>query len=92
MLEYFDRIFVEKALIEAHRIMKHNGRFVLDIPNNENPMRRFMRLIEEHRGCPNRFDMSPQEFNVMLHNYFEVNNIEKIDDVAMIQYFLICKK
>lgn len=92
VLEYFDRNFVEKALIEVHRIMKHDGRFVLDIPNNEKPMRRIMSLIEEHRGCPNRFDMSHQEFNAILHNYFEVDKIEKIDTVAMIQYFLRCKK
>lgn len=91
VLEYFEKDFVEKALIEAHRIMKHDGRFVLDIPDNENPMRRFMSLIEEHRGCPNRFDMSPQEFNVMIRNYFEIDKTEKIDTVAMIQYFLRCK-
>lgn len=92
VLEYFERNFVEKALVEAHRIMKHNARFVLDIPNNENPMRRFMSLIEEHRGCPNRFDMSPKEFNNLLQNYFEIDKNEKIDSVAMIQYFLRCKK
>ncbi len=92
VLEYFDRNFVEKSLIEIHRIMKPDGRFVLDIPNNENPMRRFMKLIEEHRECPNRFDMSPQDFNVILQNYFEVDKTVNIDTVAMIQYFLRCKK
>lgn len=92
VLEYFDRNFLEKALIEAHRIMKHDARFVLDIPNNENPMRRIMSLIEEYRGCPNRFDISPQEFDSILQNYFEVDKTVKIDTVAMIQYFLRCKK
>lgn len=92
VLEYFDRNFVEKALIETHRIMKPHGRFVLDIPNNENPMRRIMSLIEEHRGCPNRFDMSPQEFNVLIQNYFDIDKTKNIDTVAMIQYFLRCKK
>lgn len=51
-----------------------------------------MNLIEEHRGCPNRFDMSPQEFDALLQNYFEVDKTIKIDTVAMIQYFLRCKK
>lgn len=92
VLEYFDRNFVEKILVEVHRIMKYDGRFVLDIPNNENPMRRFMSLIEEHRGCPNRFDLMPQEFESILQYYFEVDKIEKIDTVAMIQYFLRRKK
>jgi hypothetical protein len=55
-------------------------------------MRRIANLIEEHRGCPNRFDMSPQEFNAVIHNYFETDKTEKIDAVAMIQYFLRCKK
>ncbi len=92
VLEYFDRNYVEKALTEVHRIMKHDGRFVLDIPNIENPMRRIMSLIEEHRGCPNKFDMTPQEFNVLVENYFEVDKTVNIDTVAMIQYFLRCKK
>jgi hypothetical protein len=56
---------LEEALIEAHRIMKNEGRFVLDIPDNQNPIHRIMSLIEDHRGCPIRFDMSPQEFNVI---------------------------
>lgn len=92
VFEYFDRNFVEKALIEAHRLIKPNGRFVLDIPNNANPMRRIMGLIEEDRGCPTQFDMSPQEFNVLLHHYFEVDKTVNMENVAMIQYFLRCKK
>lgn len=92
VLEYFDRNFIEKALIEVRRIMKHDGRFVLDIPNCEHPMRRIMSLIEEHRGCPVKFDMSPQEFNIIVQNYFEVDKIVNIESVAMIQYFLRCKK
>lgn len=92
VLEYFDRDYVEQALIETHRIMKQDGRFVLDIPNNKNPMRRIMSVIEEHRGCPSQFDLSPQEFDVILQHYFEVDKIKNIDTVAMIQYFLRCKK
>lgn len=92
VLEYFDREFVEKALVETHRIIKPDGRFVLDIPDNENPMRRFMKILEEHRGCPNQFDMSPQEFNDMIENYFEVDKVNKIEAVAMIQYYVRCKK
>ncbi len=92
VFEYFEKNYVEKALLEVHRIMKYDGRFVLDIPDNENSMRRFMGLIEEHRGCPTRFDMSPQEFYVILKNYFEVDKFEKIDSAAMIQYFVKCKK
>lgn len=31
-LEYFEKDFVEKALAEAHKIIKPYGRFVIDIP------------------------------------------------------------
>jgi SAM-dependent methyltransferase len=89
VLEYFEKDFVEKAIIEVHRIIKPNGKFVLDIPNIGDPTCRIMMLIEEHLGRPDKFDMSSQEFEYMLQNYFV---IEKADTGAMIQYFLKCKK
>jgi SAM-dependent methyltransferase len=89
VLEYFEKDFVEKAIIEVHRIIKPNGKFVLDIPNIGDPTCRIMMLIEEHLGRPDKFDMSSQEFEYMLQNYFV---IEKADAGAMIQYFLKCKK
>lgn len=92
VLEYFERDFVAKAIIEVHRIIKPYGKFVLDIPNIESPMRRLMMLIEEHMGRPDKFDLLSQEFEDMLQNYFEIEKIEKLDAVAMIQYFLRCKK
>lgn len=72
--------------------MKPNGRFVLDIPDNGNRMRRFMSLIEEHMGRPVNFDMSPPEFEHMLRDYFEVEKTEEFGAVAMIKYFMRCKK
>jgi SAM-dependent methyltransferase len=92
VLEYFEKSFVEKALIEIHRIMKPGSRFVLDIPNNESPMRRIMNMLEEYRGCPVRFDMSPQEFDVLLQSYFKADKVEILESVAMIRYFLRRKK
>lgn len=92
ILEYFEKDFVEKAIIEAHRIIKPYGKFVLDIPDNGSSMRRLMMLIEEHMGRPDKFDMLPREFEDMLQNYFEIEKIEKVDAVAMIQYFLSRRK
>ncbi|WP_040948967.1 class I SAM-dependent methyltransferase [Gorillibacterium massiliense] len=90
ILEYFEKDFVEKAIVEAHRIIKAYGKFVLDIPNFDSPLFRITMLIEEHLGRPDKFNMSSQEFDVMLQDYFE---IEKKENVAgMIQYFLSCKK
>ena len=43
-------------------------------------------------GRPDKFDLPSQEFEDMLQNYFEIEKTEKIDAVAMIQYFLRCKQ
>jgi Methylase involved in ubiquinone/menaquinone biosynthesis len=92
VLEYYERDFAAKALLEAQRIMTPNGRFVLDIPDNENRRRRFMNLIEEQLGRPTKFDLSVQEFEHMLQDYFEVEKTENLAEVAMIKYFLRCRK
>lgn len=93
VLEYFEKDFVEKALIEAHRIIKPNGKFVLDIPNIGSPSCRIMMLIEEYMGRSDKFNMLPKEFEDMLKNYFEIDESSKIDNEAMgVMYCLRCKK
>ena len=92
VLEYFDRSFVVEALAEFNRILKPDAKFVLDIPNNGGKMRRFMNLVEESMGRPDNFDMLPHEFDEMLHKFFEVESIVDVDAVAMIYYFLRCRK
>lgn len=72
VLEYYEKNFVEKAIIEFHRIMKPNGKFVLDIPNIKSPSGRVMMLIEECMGRPDKFELSPQEFEDMIKKYFYV--------------------
>lgn len=90
VLEYFEKDFVAKAIIEAHRIIKPYGKFVLDIPDIGSQECRIMMIIEEHLGRPDKFDLSFQEFEDMLKNYFEIDKKEKFG--PMIQYFLSCKK
>jgi len=90
VLEYFDKDFVAKAIMEAHRIIKPYGKFVLDIPDIGSPEQRITMLIEEHLGRPDQFDMSSLEFDDMLQNHFEIEKSEKVG--PMIQYFLRCKK
>jgi len=90
ILEYFEKDFVEEAIIEAYRIIKPYGKFVLDIPNFDSPLFRITMLIEEYLGRPDKFNMSSQEFDAMLQDYFEIEKKEKV--AGMIQYFLICKK
>ena len=89
VLEYFEKDFIAKAIIEAHRIIKPCGKFVLDIPDIGSPEHRITMIIEEHLGRTDKFDMSSQEFENMLQN-FEIEKKEKVG--PMIQYFLSCKK
>ena len=90
VLEYFEKDFVASAMIEAHRIMKPDGKFVLDIPCLGSPECRIMMMIEAHLGRPDRFDLSSHEFESILENYFETEKKEKAG--PMTQYFLRCKK
>ena len=46
VLEYYEKDFVLKAIKEFHRLLKPNGKFVLDIPNIESPSGIAMMLIE----------------------------------------------
>lgn len=92
VLEYFDQPYIKKALAEAHRILKPESRFVLDIPDIENPMRQLMHRMEECLGRPHQFNLSPSAFDSLLQPSFTIEKTEKIGAVAMIQYFLKCKK
>ncbi|MCI8347762.1 MAG: class I SAM-dependent methyltransferase [Bacilli bacterium] len=93
VLEYFEKEFVEKALAEIHRIIKPNGKFVLDIPNIKSPTGRIMMLIEEYMGRPDKFNMLSQEFEDVLQKYFEIKEKGKNSaDTMSVVYFLKCKK
>ena len=89
-LEYFEKDFVTQAIAEAHRIMKPDGRYVLDIPNLGSPEFQITALIEEYLGRADRYNISMEEFEKMLMPYFIVDKKEKMG--PMIQYFLICIK
>lgn len=89
-LEYFEKDFVEKAITEAHRILKPCGKFVLDIPHIGSPESRIAMIIEEYLGRADKFKLSSQEFDDMLMDYFEIEKTEKVG--PMIQYFLKSKK
>lgn len=88
-LEYFEKDYVQQAVAEFSRIMKSNGRFVLDIPNIESPEFEISKLIEEYLGRKDLFNLSVEEFDSLLDNYFIMDKKEIVG--PMIQYFLITK-
>lgn len=90
VLEYFEKDFVAKAITEAHRIIRPQGKFVVDVPDMGSPEQQITKRIEEHLGRPDRFDLSTLEFEGMLQSAFLIEKAEKVG--PMIQYFLRCKK
>ncbi len=88
-LEYFEKGYVQQAVAEFSRIMKSNGRFVLDIPNIGSPEFEITKLIEEYLGRQDQFDLSEEEFDTILNDYFIIDKKEIVG--PMIQYFLIRK-
>lgn len=88
-LEYFEKDFVRQAVAEFSRIMKSNGRFVLDIPNIGSPEFEITKLIEEYLGRQDQFDLSAEEFETILDTHFTIDKKEIVG--PMIQYFLIRK-
>lgn len=89
-LEYFEKDFVRQAVAEFSRIMKPNGKFVLDIPNMGSPEFEISKLIEEYLGRQDQFNLSAEEFEAILDAYFIIDKKEIVG--PMIQYFLIAKE
>ena len=89
-LEYFEKDFVQQAVAEFHRIIKPDGKFVLDIPNVDTPEFEITKMIEEFLGRPDKFNLSVKEFETLLNAYFVIDKKEVVG--PMIQYFLVCKK
>lgn len=88
-LEYFEKDFVKQAVAEFSRIMKPNGKFILDIPNIGSPEFEITKLIEEYLGRQDQFNLSVEEFETILDTCFITNQKEIVG--PMIQYFLITK-
>ncbi len=89
-LEYFEKDFVEKVIIEAYRILKPNGKFVLDVPDIGSPECRITMIIEKYLGREDKYNISVKDFKGLIDHYFRVEKKEKVG--PMIQYFLTSKK
>jgi len=89
VFEYFDINYIRKALEELHRVMKPEGKTVIDIPNFSNPDCKIMIELERHLGRTSKNTLSNEEFETELKKLF---SIEKIDTQIMISYFAKSKK
>ena len=74
--------------MEAHRIIKPDGKFVLDVPDLGSPEFSITMKIEAYLGREDKYDLSPEEFEQYIRDYFKIEKKEKVG--PMIQYFLTC--
>lgn len=89
-LEYFEKDFVKECMEEFIRIMKPNGKFVLDIPNVGTAECEITSLIEKSLGREDQFDLSILEFENIMGQHFIIDKKETVG--PMIQYFLRINK
>lgn len=80
ILEYFEKDFVYEAIVEAHRIIQPNGKFVLDIPNFESPVFEVTKLIEAYLGRPDQFDMPIHEFENLVKKYLKLRKKKTLQE------------
>lgn len=81
-LEYYSQKKIESIICEFYRIIKPNGRIVIDIPNSFSEEGYISRLVEEYLGRKDDFDMSEVEFEKLIEKYFFIRGKEKIDTVV----------
>ncbi|MCP4724324.1 MAG: class I SAM-dependent methyltransferase [bacterium] len=90
VLEYYDIEYIEKVLIELHRVIKSEGKIVIDFPNPNHPDVNTMIELENYLGRP-RFNLPCiEEFEKALDLYFQTVEIDRNN--LMIRYNCICKK
>lgn len=86
VLEYFKKDFVKEAIEETSRIIKQNGKFVLDIPDIGSKEFDIASKFEEYLGRPDLFNMTSEEFEEMISQYFVIDHKQKVG--SMVFYYL----
>lgn len=90
VLEYFDIKYIAKSLKEFSRVLKPNGKIVIDFPNSENQDTKTMIKLEEYLGRTRYKLPMIKIFEQELERYFLIHS--KKDRLIMVKYFLITKK
>ena len=90
VLEYYDIEYIEKVLMELHRVIKSGGKIVVDFPNLNHPDVNTMIELENYLGRP-RFNLPCiEEFENALDLHFQTVEIDRKN--LMIRYNCISKK
>jgi ubiquinone/menaquinone biosynthesis C-methylase UbiE len=89
VLEYFDIFYIKKALKELHRVLKPQGKIVVDMPNFDHPDCKTMIEFEGYLGRTRSNVPSNEEFDNEFKKLFSV---EKVDHQIMTAYFARAKE
>ena len=85
VLAYFDLDYVERALLELRRVLKHGARLVVDIANPDHPRVDTMFEFEAYLGMP-LVAKSRSEFEGALGGKFRIKAVD--DSRVMLKYFV----
>jgi ubiquinone/menaquinone biosynthesis C-methylase UbiE len=86
VLEYYEIDYIIPALKELHRIVKEDGRLIIDMPNERHTDVNIMIEYETYLGRPRRTIPSEKEFVIELKRFFVIEEVD--DSQLMIKYFL----
>jgi SAM-dependent methyltransferase len=89
VLEYCPLPYIRKSLRELHRVLKTDGRAVLDVPNRDHPFVRDMTRLEKFLGRPNYLHFR-DKFEAALSGYFHIDTVN--DTQIMLKYFVRTQK
>lgn len=86
VLEYYEIDYNILALQELNRVLKNEGKLVIDLPNETHPGLITMIEYEKYLGRPRKTIVSRQEFITVLKIFFKIEDID--DSQLMIKFFL----
>lgn len=90
VLEYYGIDYFFLALKELNRVVKQDGKLVIDIPNENHPDVETMIEYENYLGRTRNTIPSKKEFITSLKKFFVIEDIN--ESQMMIKYFLRNKK
>ena len=86
VFEYYEIEYMQLSLKELHRILKNDGRIVIDMPNERHPDVSTMVEYESYLGRPRERIIPREEVERALADFFIIDDVD--DSRIMIQYFL----